>query len=55
MEKTLRSNGKWAKVSGSRGKWACAKGWAGQVAAAQVHYWPTKDGALVSATYWIND
>ena len=55
MEKTIRSNGKWAKVSGTRGKWACAKGWDGQIKANQVHYWPTKDSALISASYWIND
>ena len=57
MEKTIRSNGKWAKVSGQRGKWTVAKGWAGEVSARPNHVltYPTKDGALIAANYWIND
>lgn len=55
MEKTIRKNGKWAKVSGQRGKWACAQGWAGDFTASKVLYWPTKDSALVCAAYWVND
>jgi hypothetical protein len=55
MEKTIRSNGKWAKVSGTRGKWAVAKGWAGDFNAIRVLTYPTKDGALVAARGWVND
>ncbi len=55
MEKYLRGNGKWAKVSGKRGAWAIAKGWEGDFKALNVLTYPTKDGALVAAQYWIND
>ncbi len=55
MEKTIRSNGKWAKVSGSRGKWTVAKGWEGNFAANKMQTWPTKDGALIAAANWVND
>jgi hypothetical protein len=54
-EQTIRKGSKWAKVSGKRGRWACAKGWRGQIAAAQLHVYPTKDGALISARYWVKD
>jgi hypothetical protein len=55
MTKTIRTNGKWAKVSGSRGKWAVAKGWAGSFAAVRVLTYPTKDGALIAAKGWVAD
>lgn len=55
MEKTVRSNGKWVKVSGTRGKWAVAKGWEGNFKAERVLTYPTKDGAMIAAKYWIND
>lgn len=55
MDKTIRSNGKWAKISGKRGAWTCAKGWQGDIKAAHIHIYPTKEGALISARYWIED
>lgn len=56
MEKTVRGNGKWAKVSGKRGKWAVAKGYQGEVSHASfmpINYYPTKDGALIAANGWL--
>jgi len=55
MEKTIRKNGKWAKVSGKRGAWTVAKGWVGSLQAQQMQSWPTKDCAMVAANYWVND
>jgi hypothetical protein len=55
MEKTIRTNGKWAKVSGRRGRWAVAKGWAGQFGAAVILTYPTKDGAMIAARGWVKD
>lgn len=55
MEKTVRKNGKWAKISGKRGSWSCAKGWEGNFKADRVLIYPTKDGALIAANYWVGD
>ena len=55
MEKTLRNNGKWAKISGQRGKWTVAKGWTGNFKASKVQTWPTKAGAMIAAQYWISE
>lgn len=54
-EKTFRKNGKWVKVSGRRGAWAVAKGWEGDFKAVQTFSYPTKDGALIAARYWLED
>jgi hypothetical protein len=55
METYIRSNGKWAKVSGQRGKWHVAHGWHGDTKAVHVYTYPTKDGALISARNWCAD
>ncbi len=55
MGRTIRKNGKWAKVSGQRGKWSVAKGWKDEVKAVRVLSYPTKCGALIAANYWVND
>jgi hypothetical protein len=55
MEKTLRTNGKWAKISGKRGCWTLAQGWSGNFKAAKLRTYPTKDGALIAGRYWVND
>lgn len=55
MEKTIRGNGKWAKISGKRGAWTCAKGWAGSIKAIYAPVYPTKDGAIVAGQYWLKD
>ncbi len=53
--KTIRGNGKWAKVSGQRGKWTLAKGWEGDFKAVRMSVWHTKDGAMIAAHYWLED
>lgn len=53
-EVTKRANGKWAKVSGKRGRWIVAMGWAGSFKG-KTQIWTTKDGAMICATYWLND
>jgi hypothetical protein len=55
MEKTIRSNGKWSKISGKRGAWNCAKGWEGQLNAARLLRYPTKEGAMIAAQNWLKD
>ena len=55
MEKTVRSNGKWFKVSGKRGAWTVAKGWEGQIQADKFLTYPTKDGAMIAGKYWLAD
>lgn len=55
-EKTIRSNGKWAKVTHvARGKHAVAFGWAGQFQAVKVQSGNNKDWANIAAHHWIND
>lgn len=51
----IRANGRWAKVGGKRGEWYVAKGWEGDVKARHLLTYPTKDGAMISARYWIKD
>lgn len=53
-EVTKRANGKWFKVSGKRGRWIVALGWAGSFEG-KTQIWPTKDGAMVAANYWLAD
>ena len=54
-DRTIRRNGKWAKVSGSRGAWKVAQGWNGQIVATRVFTYPTKDSALICANGYLND
>lgn len=53
MEKTIRGNGKWAKITGKRGKWTVAKGWEGSFTASKIEHWPVKYGAEIAAKHWL--
>ncbi len=55
MDKVIRKNGKWAKISGKRGAYILALGWQGDFAASKLQKWPNKYGAEIAARYWLND
>lgn len=54
-EKTIRGNGKWAKVSGKCGAWTVAMGWDGEFKASKVQNWHIRDAAMIAARYWLAD
>jgi hypothetical protein len=51
----IRTNGKWAKISGQRGMWHVALGWGGNIKATYVYTYPTKVGALIAGKNWCAD
>jgi hypothetical protein len=55
MEKTIRRNGKWAKITRkSRGVYIYALGFEGNIKAASIHE-GSRALAEIAAEYWLND
>lgn len=55
MDKTIRNDNKWAKISGKRGRWTIAKGYKSNMKASFTVSVDNKELALIIAQGWIND